>query len=176
MPIKTIFLDRDGVINKEVDYLFKIKDFDFIDGVFDACKVFNKEGFEIIIITNQSGIARNLYSEEDFKILTDWMLDEFNTRNIKILDVFYCPHGKSSNCHCRKPMPGMFLKAKKKYAIDMNKSWMIGDKESDIEAAYSAGVSNTIIVRSGHKIQELNTKAKYKLDSIQDSKNIILKK
>lgn len=176
MSIKTIFLDRDGVINKEVDYLFKIKDFNFIDGVFEACKVFNKEGFEIIIITNQSGIAKNLYSKEDFKILTGWMLNEFKSRNIKILDVFYCPHEKNSNCHCRKPMPGMFLKAKKKYAIDMNKSWMIGDKESDIEAAKSAGISNTIIVRSGHKIQELNTKAKYKLDSIKDSQNIILKK
>lgn len=175
MSIKTIFLDRDGVINKEVDYLFKIEDFEFINGVFEACKAFNKAGYEIIIVTNQSGINQNLYSENDFKILTNWMLGEFNLKNIKILDVFYCPHGKNSSCYCRKPMPGMFLDAKKKYLIDMNESWMIGDKETDIEAAHAAGINNTIIVRSGHKFQEQNSKAKFILDSISDSRDLILK-
>ena len=90
---KAIFLDRDGVINKEINYLYKISDFNFIDGIFKACQHFQKLNYCIIIVTNQSGIARNLYKEKDFQTLTNWMLEEFKENDIKILDVFHCPHG-----------------------------------------------------------------------------------
>ena len=173
MAIKTIFLDRVGVINKEVNYLYKINDFELIDGIFDACIYFNKLGYEIIIITNQSGIARGLYKESDFEKLNQWMLGMFNEHNINILDIFYCPHEPKSNCNCRKPKPGMLLKAKTKYDIDMQNSWMIGDTESDIKAANSCGIKKTILVRSGHKINEPNSNAKFILDSIKQSKKII---
>ena len=83
MPIKTIFLDRDGVINKEVNYLYKIKDFEFLEGIFNACIYFQKLGYEIIIITNQSGIHRGYYDESAFNKLTSWMLGEFEINNIK---------------------------------------------------------------------------------------------
>ena len=98
MTIKTIFLDRDGVINKEVNYLFKIDDFQFIEGIFEACKDFQFNKFEIIIITNQSGISKGIYTEDDYKKLTDWMLKEFKKRNIEILDIFHCPHDSNSSC------------------------------------------------------------------------------
>jgi D-glycero-D-manno-heptose 1,7-bisphosphate phosphatase len=173
MTIKTIFLDRDGVINKEVNYLYEIDNFVFIDGVFDASRNYLKHGYKIIIITNQSGISRGLYSLNDYNNLTNWMLDQFMSQGIAILDVFYCPHLPDSNCKCRKPNPGMFMTAKKKYDIDMEKSWAIGDKESDIEAAQSAGISKTILVRSGHKISESSSKAKFIIDSIKDSKSIL---
>ena len=173
MPIKTIFLDRDGVINKERSYLYKITDFEFIDGIFDACLYFISLGYKIIIVTNQSGIARGFYSENDFKILNKWMLNQFQKKEISILDIFYCPHGPESNCDCRKPKPGMFLKAKNKYNINLEKSWMIGDTEADIKAASSCGIENTILVRSGHKIDESKSNAKFILDSIERSKNII---
>ena len=137
--MKVIFLDRDGVINKEVGYLHKIEDFDFIDGVFDACLDFQSSNYEIIIITNQSGIERGYYSEKDFHTVTDWMLDQFKDHGVSILDVFYCPHGPESSCDCRKPKPGMFNQAHDKHNVDMEKSWMIGDKEADIKAANSAG-------------------------------------
>jgi len=173
MSIKTIFLDRDGVINKEVKYLYKINDFKFINGVFKTCLYFEKIGYRIIIVTNQSGISRGYYSETDYEILTNWMLGEFSKNGIDILDTIHCPHEKSNNCDCRKPKPGMFLIAKNKHAIDMEKCWMIGDQESDIKAAYSAGIKNTILVRSGHLIDEINSKAKFILDSVNQSTKII---
>jgi D-glycero-D-manno-heptose 1,7-bisphosphate phosphatase len=174
MAIKTIFLDRDGVINKEVNYLYRIEEFVFLDGIFEACNYFQSIGFEIIIITNQSGIGQGFYSKNDFKILTDWMLEQFQNKNIKILDIFYCPHGQNSHCNCRKPMPGMILEAQKKHGIDLNLSWMIGDKESDIISANAAGVKNTILLRSGHKIDENSSKASFIENSILETLNTII--
>jgi D-glycero-D-manno-heptose 1,7-bisphosphate phosphatase len=171
--MRVIFLDRDGVINQEVNYLYKRKDFKFIDGIFEACKVFQLLGYKVIVVTNQSGVARGYYQEEDFHILTKWMLAQFNNRDIDILDVFFCPHGPKSTCKCRKPQPGMFLAARDKYDINMEDSWTIGDKEADITAANAAGVTNTILVRSGHIIDEMNTKAKFILESIKESIQVI---
>jgi D-glycero-D-manno-heptose 1,7-bisphosphate phosphatase len=173
MPIKTIFLDRDGVINKEVNYLHKIDDFKFINGVFDTCLYFQNLGYKIIIITNQSGIARGYYSESDYQKLTQWMVNQFKKSNIDILDIFHCPHSPDSICNCRKPMPGMFLKAKTKHNIVMEHSWMIGDKEVDVIAANASGINNTILVRSGHRIDESSSNAVFFLDSIQQSNQII---
>jgi len=173
MTIKTIFLDRDGVINKEVHYLHKIDDFEFMTGIIEACLYFQNLGYKLIVVTNQSGISRGYYSESDYKKVTKWMLDQFKFKNINILDVFHCPHGPDSTCDCRKPKPGLFLKAKNKHNLDMEKSWMIGDKERDIIAANSAGIDNTILIRSSHRIDELNSNAKIILDSIQQLKQII---
>ena len=173
MSIKTIFLDRDGVINKDINYLHKIDDFEFIDGIFDVCLYFQSLGYKIIIITNQSGISRGYYSLSDYQKVTQWMLDQFKYKNINILDIFHCPHGPDSTCDCRKPKPGMFLKARDKHNTDMEKSWMIGDKERDTIAANSAGIDNTILIRSSHRIDEPNSNAKIILDSIQQAKQII---
>jgi D-glycero-D-manno-heptose 1,7-bisphosphate phosphatase len=174
MSIKTIFLDRDGVINKEINYLHKIDDFEFIDGVFETCQYLISLDYQIIVITNQSGISRGYYTEKDFQIITEWMIAEFQKNDIIILDIFHCPHLPNSNCNCRKPKPGMLLDAKYKHNIDMQNSWLIGDKEVDIIAANSSGITNTILVKSGHKINEVDSNAKYFLDSIQQSKQVIL--
>jgi D-glycero-D-manno-heptose 1,7-bisphosphate phosphatase len=173
MSIKTIFLDRDGVINKDTGYIHKIQDFEFIDGVFEACQYFQSIDYKIIIITNQSGIGRGYYSENDFEKINNWMLNEFEQKGISILDVFHCPHLPSSKCNCRKPKPGMILKAQSKYNIDMNNSWLIGDKEDDIIAANNAGIYKTILVKSENKTNEIKSNTKYILDSIKDSTKII---
>jgi D-glycero-D-manno-heptose 1,7-bisphosphate phosphatase len=175
MTLKTIFLDRDGVINQEKKYLYKIEDFEFIQGVFSACLFFIKEGFKIVVITNQSGIGRGYYSKNDYLKLTKWMIKEFKSNQIDILDVFHCPHSPEFNCQCRKPKPGLLLRAKDIYNIDMKNSWLIGDKENDITAANNAGIYNTILVKSGHRIDETKTNAQYILPSIQDSPDIITK-
>ena len=168
MPIKTIFLDRDGVINKEVNYLHKIDDFEFINGIFEACQYLESLNYKIIITTNQSGISRGYYAESDFQKITKWMLSQFNNNNIDISDVIHCPHLPSDFCDCRKPKPGMLLSAKTKHNIDMENSWMIGDREKDIQAANNAGIINTILVKSGHEIDEINSNSKFTLDSIKD--------
>jgi len=173
MSKKIVFLDRDGVINKEVGYLYKIEDFNFISGVFEACLYFQLLGYQIIIVTNQSGIGRGYYNKNDFHQITEWMLEQFRKNNIEILDVFFCPHTPDSICDCRKPKPGMFNQANNKHDIDMKNSWMIGDKEADIKAANAAGIQHTVLVKSGHAIDEINSKASFILDSIEQVKTVI---
>ena len=173
MTIKTIFLDRDGVINKDTNYLSKIEEFEFINGIFKTCQYLLSLDYEIIIVTNQSGIARGYYSEKDFQNITQWMLSQFKINGVKILDVLHCPHSPDSNCNCRKPKPGMFIKAKNKYGIDMEKSWMVGDKEVDIIAANNSGIVNTILVRSGHEINEKKSNAKFIINSIYQISKVV---
>ena len=159
---KALFLDRDGVINVEKDYLYKIQDFEFIDGIFDLCKYYQQLGFIIVVVTNQSGIARGFYSEDDFERLTSWMKDEFLKHNISISKVYHCSHHPkiSGECNCRKPNPGMLLDASRELNIDLSKSIIIGDKERDIEAGLAAGLrsaylfdeSKSITVSKANKI------------------------
>jgi D-glycero-D-manno-heptose 1,7-bisphosphate phosphatase len=142
---KALFLDRDGVVNVEINYLYKIENFEFIDGIFELCCHYQNMGYVIFIVTNQSGIDRGYYSEEDFNILTRWMIEEFAKRGIEIKKVYFCPHHPdiSGSCNCRKPSSGMLLEAQKEFNIDLKNSILVGDKESDIEAAISAGIKKT---------------------------------
>lgn len=170
---KTIFLDRDGVINIEKDYLYKIEDFEFIDGVIDACKYLNSIGFQIVVITNQSGIGRGYYTKEDFDILSNWMVKEFAQNGITISGVYLCPHGPNDGCNCRKPLTGMIDQACNDLEIDLSKSWLIGDKGSDIECAINANIPNTIQVKTGHSFDESTSKAKYIMDNLKNIKEVI---
>ncbi len=153
---KALFLDRDGVINKEKNYLYKIEDFEFIDGVFEACKYFQDLGYLIIVITNQAGIARGKYSEKDFEILTEWMIKQFNKENIKISKIYHCSHHPdySSECEYRKPKPKMIFDAVRDFNINLDESILVGDKNSDIEAGINAGIKNNFLITTGHKIEE----------------------
>lgn len=170
---KALFLDRDGVINKEKNYLYKIEDFEFIDGVFETCRYFQKLGYLLIVITNQAGIARGKYTQKDFDTLTHWMEDQFKKENILLTKVYSCPHHPdiTGQCKCRKPQPGMILNAKNEFNIDMQNSILIGDKESDIEAGIAAGIKHNYLVRSGHPINEININSCKIIDSIKDLPN-----
>jgi len=166
---KALFLDRDGVVNVEKEYLYKIEDFEFIDGIFELCKHYQDLEYKIFIVTNQSGIARKYYSEEDYKHLTNWMLQEFKKRNITIDKVYHCPHHPDINaeCSCRKPEPGMILQAKKEFDIDLTHSLMVGDKERDIEAALNAGINKTYLFDEANQAKKSKaTKIVHKLDEI----------
>ncbi|MCH2034040.1 MAG: D-glycero-beta-D-manno-heptose 1,7-bisphosphate 7-phosphatase [Tenacibaculum sp.] len=170
--MKVIFLDRDGVINEDSGYVHKKEDFVFIQGIFDSCRSLISKGFELIIITNQSGIGRGYYTVEDFLILNDWMLNEFEKANVNICDVFFCPHTPQDNCNCRKPKTGMLDKADLKYNIDKSNSWVIGDKETDIEAGINFGINNTILINRNENIQIESYNAKFIIPSIKDINKI----
>jgi len=175
VQMKILFLDRDGVINREINYLHKISDFEFIEGVFESLKYIQNLGYKLIIVSNQSGIGRGMYDLKDFETLNNWMVKEFEKYNIKILDVYICPHSPDENCSCRKPKDGLFRIAFSEYKVEKKSSWMIGDSERDIVAARKAGIENTILVRSGHKIEENRTAASYVIDSISSIRNVIKK-
>jgi len=145
--MKALFLDRDGVINEDYGYVYKKEDFKFKDGIFELLKHF--KDYKIFIVTNQSGIARGYYTENDFHKLMNWVKEEFKQKGIEIVDINFCPHHPNitGNCECRKPNPGMILDLAKKYNIDLENSIMIGDKKSDIEAANKAGIKKTYLVK-----------------------------
>jgi D-glycero-D-manno-heptose 1,7-bisphosphate phosphatase len=142
---KAFFLDRDGVINVEKNYVYRIEDFEFIDGIFELCHKYIDEGFLIIVITNQAGIAKGFYSVDDFLKLTDWMVAQFQKQGIAIKKVYYCPHHPDIDvpCECRKPNPGMILQAANEFNLDLSQCVLIGDKESDLQAGRNAGLKES---------------------------------
>ena len=170
---KIIFLDRDGVINYDHGYVGEIEKFEFIDGIFEACNHFSKLGYEIVIITNQSGIARKYFSQKDFLNLTKWMKEKFNENGINILKVYYCPHGPEDNCACRKPNIGMIIQANNDFNIDLKKSWLIGDKISDIQTAINANIKNNILIKSSYQKDDDEKIASFTANSLFDTINII---
>lgn len=154
-----LFLDRDGVINKEINYLHRVKDFIFLPGVFATCRLFQEAGYDLIVVTNQSGIARGYYTEEDYNALTEWMQQQFTTAGVTLTDVLHCPHLPEAlipryrvACPCRKPEPGLIVKASLRHNTDLTRSIMVGDKLSDIQAGQKAGVGHLVLVHSGYEI------------------------
>lgn len=166
---KAVFLDRDGVINIDNAYVYKIADFTFCAGVFEALRHFQSLGYLLIIVSNQSGIARGYYTEKDFEKLTVWMLAEFLRAKINIDAVYYCPHSPEQECACRKPKSGMFKEAIQKFNIDVQGSWMLGDKASDIKAAHGAGIKQTILIGTAPD----KTEASYCVANIVDAVHFI---
>lgn len=135
---KAIFLDRDGTINVEKHYLHKIEDFEFLPGVINGLNMLQDAGYLLVIITNQSGIGRGYYTEDDFHKLNDWMLHELKNNGINISKVYYCPHLPDAaieeyrkDCECRKPKLGMYNQAIKDLNISLDGSYAIGDKIRD---------------------------------------------
>ncbi|HHY27005.1 MAG TPA: HAD family hydrolase [Desulfitobacterium dehalogenans] len=151
---RAIFLDRDGVINEDDGYVYKPEGFRFKSGIFKFCKVAQDKGYLLIVATNQSGIARGYYTEQDYQVLTNWMLGEFDKQGVHITKAYHCPFHPDKGIgeyRCdspdRKPNPGMLLKAKAEFDVDMANSILIGDKSSDIEAGINAGVGRLIFLQ-----------------------------
>ncbi|CED70742.1 D-glycero-beta-D-manno-heptose 1,7-bisphosphate 7-phosphatase [Aliivibrio sp. S3MY1] len=176
MSKPAVFLDRDGVINVDRGYVHKRDDFEYIDGVFNAVKKCKDMGYLLVLVTNQSGIARGMFTEEQFETLTEWMDWNFAENDIDFDGIYYCPHHPEATveqykevCDCRKPNPGMFISAQTFLDIDMENSVMIGDKKEDMMAAQAAGVGTRILVRTGKPVtEEGEALATTVLDSIAD--------
>lgn len=144
-----VFLDRDGVINKEVSYLSRVEDFEFIPNAVEALKILSGTAYKLIIITNQSGVARGFFSSEQLSKIHEHMLGEFHKNRIKIDKIYVCMHHPDAKCGCRKPAIGLLKEAERDFNIDLKKSYFIGDKNSDIKTGKDAGCK-TILVKTGY--------------------------
>ena len=176
---KAIFLDRDGTINVEKDYLFKIPDFEFLPGVIDALRQLQTAGFLLIIITNQSGIARGYYTEEQYKELNDWMLEELRSHGVNITAVYYCPHHPEAkvekyrkNCSCRKPKLGMYEQAVKDFNIDLGSSYAIGDKIRDC-AICKTTECRGFLIASNEKSSEIEDVKNGKYERVEYAEDLL---
>lgn len=147
-----LFLDRDGVINADHAYVCRQENFEFVDGIFELCRYAKKLGYLIFVVTNQAGIGRGFYTEQDFLKLTEWMCGIFSTEGVVIDKVYFCPfhpeHGVGKykvNSPFRKPGPGMILQAAEEFGVDLARSVLVGDKETDIQAGIAAGVGCNLL-------------------------------
>ncbi|GAA4781562.1 D-glycero-beta-D-manno-heptose 1,7-bisphosphate 7-phosphatase [Olivibacter ginsenosidimutans] len=154
MHRKALFLDRDGVVNIDKGYVYQITAFEFVAGIFDICRYFQEQGYLLIIVTNQSGIARKLYTEADYAQLTEWMVQQFKAAGITINKVYHCPDHPdfTKPSQWRKPNPGMLLEAAKAFELNLTESVLIGDKPSDLEAAKRAGIKKAFLTKTNEPL------------------------
>jgi D-glycero-D-manno-heptose 1,7-bisphosphate phosphatase len=150
---RAAFLDRDGVINVDHGYTWRPEDFAFVPGSLASCAQLHRMGFELVVVTNQSGIGRGLYTEADFARLADWMRSEFASAGAPLTGVYHCPHHPTDaegtyrrDCDCRKPAPGMLFTAARELDLDLSRSVLFGDRGSDLEAARSASVPERVLL------------------------------
>jgi len=157
---KGAFLDRDGIINEDLAFVSDIRNFNFKVGIFNLLRLLSQKGYMIFIITNQSGIARKYYGEQKYQKLTNYYKKILENLGIRIQDIYHCPHHPEfskppfDKCFCRKPKPGLFLKIKNKYRINMQESLSIGDTSRDLEAAFYAGIKERYLINK----KQINTK------------------
>ncbi|HEX5287196.1 MAG TPA: D-glycero-beta-D-manno-heptose 1,7-bisphosphate 7-phosphatase [Polaromonas sp.] len=155
---KAAFLDRDGVINLDRAYVHKWEEFEFVPGAVDAMRRLKQAGYALVVVTNQSGLARGMYTEEQYQTLTAHMRQALAEAGAEVDAVYHCPHhpkGKvpqlAVECDCRKPAPGMILRAARDLGLSLADSILVGDKSSDIEAARAAGVGRAFMVHSDNE-------------------------
>lgn len=178
MPLSSrpaLFLDRDGVINIDHAYVSKPEDFEFVDGIFELCRTAKRHGYLIFVVTNQAGIGRGFYTEEDFLKLTEWMCGVFKDQGVIIDKVYFCPshpeHGVGEykvDSPFRKPGPGMILQAAEEFDVDLARSLVVGDKESDIQAGISGGVGCNLLYFPSGVEDEIETAASAVVGSLAD--------
>ncbi len=163
MAAKALFLDRDGVVNIDTGYTHRADDFTLIEGILDLCRAAKQKGYMVIIVTNQSGIGRGMFTVADFTALMRHVKDLFRAAGADIDDVFYCPALDDADPD-RKPNSGMFLKAAAKHGIDMTASLSVGDRERDVRAALGAGVGKNFLFSP----DESPTRATARVESLRD--------
>lgn len=177
---RALLLDRDGVINHDSGYTSSAENFRFIEGIFDLCRVAKRLGYLLIVVTNQAGIGRGYYSEQDFLTLTEWMRERFEAEGVPVTDVFYCPyHPENGVGHYkrdsfdRKPNPGMLLRAAKKHRFDLERLIIIGDKDSDMQAASKAGVGVRCHYLAGSVGEIVSDAATHKIHSLCEGASLL---
>ena len=167
---KAVFFDRDGVVNIDKKYIYKIEDFKYVKGFLDLFQSCKNKGYLLFVVTNQSGIGKGYYTLEDFLKLSSFMQDDLESKFGFCFDrIYYCAHNVDSNCECRKPNTGMIRQALLDFKIDLRQSYIIGDKESDVEAGINAGINTTILFSK----KSIDSKADFVVDSLYEVNSII---
>lgn len=182
--MKAVFLDRDGVINHDLGYVSRWEDFVFLPGAIEGMKLLQSAGYMLVVVTNQSGIARGLFDESDYENLTSRYRMYLENQGIRLSGVYHCPHHPDFSesacdrcCQCRKPMPGMFFRAFKDLTIRPDSSLMIGDRPSDLKAAYRAGISKLYLIgpqRFDFKLRRSLGEITIKIDDLYSAANHFL--
>lgn len=152
-PRRVLFLDRDGVINVNHGYVHTPETTDWVPGIFDLVRAARQDGFAVVVVTNQAGIARGYYTLAQFEKYTRWMHAHFAQEGVPLLATYYCPHHPTAGvgdyltvCNCRKPAPGMLLRAASDFGIDLSESLLVGDEQTDLEAGVAAGVARSCLL------------------------------
>ncbi len=160
---KAVFLDRDGVINVDKGYVYKIEDFEYVPGAIDSLLKYQEQGYLLIIITNQSGIARGYFTEEQYLILEQWMLADLKSKGVMVTACYYCPHLPDAvvpkyrcKCECRKPGTALFHRAAQDYDIDFSHSIAIGDKERDLAICNETSTKGILLVNGWKDMEYWN--------------------
>jgi D-glycero-D-manno-heptose 1,7-bisphosphate phosphatase len=168
---QVVFIDRDGVINKDKigGYITNWTEFQFIDGVLSALKQLSDAGFDIVIISNQAGVGDGVYSEQQLNQVTQKMMEKITATGVKIQGIYYCLHGKKEGCACRKPKPGLFQQAARDIPFVPNESFFIGDKVTDVEAGNSFGLRNIFVLTGHGKTDQANLDPSKKPETIVPS-------
>ena len=166
---KALFLDRDGVINVDTGYTHQMEDFSLIEGIIPLCQAAIAKEYLLIVITNQSGIARGLYNLEKMHSFHTHLLQTLKEQDIDIREIFYCPHHPtiSGRCLCRKPGTLLLEKAMARYGVSPSRSWMIGDKERDVLAGQKCGCKTILFSPSGP------TQADYRVESLKEAISLL---
>ncbi len=175
---RAVFLDRDGTINEEKNYLYRFNDWEWINGAIESIRILNRNNFLVIIVSNQAGISRGFYEVEDVDFLHNQVLKDLENHNAHIDAIYFCPHHPEfdfKRCDCRKPGNAMILDAAKKFNINLSKSWIIGDKISDCVAGIKSGTS-CILVKTGHgKSEALKLNQEFYVEeSIKEAVSLII--
>jgi D-glycero-D-manno-heptose 1,7-bisphosphate phosphatase len=155
-----VFLDRDGVINVDHGYTHRVEDFQFVAGSAEAMARLQAAGWRLVVVTNQSGIARGLFSSDDYERFTAHLRSQLRAAGVELDALLHCPHLPDAtvaayrrSCDCRKPSPGMLLRAARELTLDLPRSVIVGDRLSDVQAGRAAGVGRCVLVRSGHALE-----------------------
>jgi len=179
LPHRAVFLDRDGTINVEKNYLYRIEDFEFIGGAIEAIRLLNENDFRVVVVSNQAGIARGFYTPNDVHVLHDSIQRELRKHEAHVDAFFYCPHHPDGSidefrkvCDCRKPNTGMILQANEKLNLDLPSSYVVGDLWTDIKLGENAGLK-TILVRTGHGEETLRDREKHQLKIDRIAENVL---
>jgi D-glycero-D-manno-heptose 1,7-bisphosphate phosphatase len=141
-----VFLDRDGTLVRDVGYVYRLEDYALLPGVAEGLRRLSAAGWALAIVTNQSGIGRGYYAESDFHAFQERLVGDLRSRGVVIERSLFCPHRPDDGCACRKPEPGLLLRARDELDADLGRSWMIGDEAKDAEAAARAGCRGTVLV------------------------------